>query len=125
MNLAWISIGALVLAVGLSCTNAVNVGVLSLALAWIVGVYLGGMPADTVLDGFPAPLLVTLLGVTLLFSIADCNGTLPRLTERPCGSAAAAPFCFQSSSSFLDWLCRRSAPARRPPRRFSRRPRWR
>ena len=82
MNLAWVSIGALVLAVALSCTNAVNVGVLSLALAWLVGVYLGGMPAEAVLDGFPTPLLVTLLGVTLLFSIAECNGTLPRLTER-------------------------------------------
>src|SRR5687767_2828918 len=82
MNLAWVSIGALVLAVGLSCTNAVNVGVLSLTLAWLIGVYLGGMPAETVLEGFPTPLLVTLLGVTLLFSIAECNGTLPRLTER-------------------------------------------
>ena len=41
MNLAWISIGALILAVGLSCTTAVNVGVLAMALAWLVGVYLG------------------------------------------------------------------------------------
>ena len=33
MSLAWTSVGALVLAVTLSCTTAINVGVLSLALA--------------------------------------------------------------------------------------------
>ena len=80
MNLAWISIGALVLAVGLSCTTAINVGVLALALAWLIGVYLGGMSVATVLEGFPTPLLLTLIGVTLLFSVANCNGTLERMT---------------------------------------------
>ena len=53
MSLAWISVGALVIAVTLSCTTTINVGVLSLALALIVGVYLGGMSPDAVLDGFP------------------------------------------------------------------------
>jgi di/tricarboxylate transporter len=82
MTLAWISVGALVLAIALSCTTTINVGVLSLALAFLVGVYLGGMSPDAVLAGFPTSLLVTLVGVTLLFSIAECNGTLARLTAR-------------------------------------------
>jgi di/tricarboxylate transporter len=82
VSLAWISIAALVLAVALSCTTTVNVGILSLSLALLVGVYLGGMTADAVLAGFPTSLLVTLIGVTLLFSIAECNGTLARLTAR-------------------------------------------
>jgi di/tricarboxylate transporter len=98
MNLAWISIGALVVAVALSCTTAVNVGVLALALAWIVGVYLGGMSVETVLDGFPVPLLVTLVGVTLLFSIAETNGTLARVTGRAVrlcrGNAGLLPVTF-------------------------------
>ena len=82
MSLAWISIGALVAAVALSCFTTINVGLLSLALAMLVGVYLGGMSIDTVLKGFPVPLLVTLISVTLLFSIAETNGTLGRLTAR-------------------------------------------
>ena len=82
MSLAWISVAALVLAVALSCTTTVNVGILSLSLALLLGVYLGGMTAETVLTGFPTALLVTLVGVTLLFSIAECNGTLARLTSR-------------------------------------------
>jgi di/tricarboxylate transporter len=82
MSLAWISVGALVLAVTLSCTTTINVGILSLALALIVGVFLGDMSPSAVLDGFPTDLLVTLVGVTLLFAIAEVNGTLARLTER-------------------------------------------
>ena len=82
MSLAWISLAALVIAVALSCTTTVNIGVLALALALIVGVFFGGMEPDQVIAGFPAELLVTLVSVTLLFSIADCNGTLSRLTSR-------------------------------------------
>jgi di/tricarboxylate transporter len=82
MNLAVISVSALVLAVVVSCISPLNVGVLAIALAWIVGVYIGGLPVNTVMGGFPVPLFVTLTGVTLLFSLAQCNGTLDRITHR-------------------------------------------
>jgi di/tricarboxylate transporter len=98
MSLAWVSIVALGVAVGLSCTTSINVGVLSMAMAWFVGVYLGGMPLGEVLEGFPTPLLVTLVGVTLLFAIAECNGTLARVTAqlvRLCrGNAGLLPVMF-------------------------------
>ena len=98
MNLAWISLGALALAVTLSIATRVNVGVVSLALAWIVGVYLGGMPVSAVIAGFPVPLFITLAGVTLLFSMASVNGTLGRLAEhavRLCrGNAGLIPIMF-------------------------------
>ena len=82
MNLAWVTVGALALAVILSCTTSINVGILSMALALAIGVLPGGMPLSAILDGFPTDLFVTLIGVTLLFSIAECNGTLARLTAR-------------------------------------------
>ncbi len=82
MSLAWVSVAALVLAITLSCTTTINVGVLSLALALLVGVALADMSPAQVLDGFPVDLFITLLGVTLLFAIAEVNGTLARLTER-------------------------------------------
>jgi di/tricarboxylate transporter len=98
MNLAWISVGALALAVTLSCFTTINVGLLSMAMALIVGVFLGGMSVGTVLEGFPTDLLVTLIGVTLLFAIAECNGTLARLTERAVrlcrGHAGVLPIMF-------------------------------
>jgi di/tricarboxylate transporter len=98
MSLAWISVGALILAVTLSCTTTINVGILSLALALIVGVGLGGMSPPEVLEGFPTDLLITLVGVTLLFAIAEVNGTLARFTERAVrlcrGHAGVLPIMF-------------------------------
>ena len=98
MTLAWASVAALVLAVALSVLTKINVGILSLAMAWLVGVYLGGMSVNAVLSGFPVPLLVTLVGVTLLFSMADTNGTLSRLTGRAVrlcrGNAGLLPIMF-------------------------------
>ncbi|HXW08643.1 MAG TPA: SLC13 family permease [Vicinamibacterales bacterium] len=98
MNLALISVCALALAVAVSCVSRLNVGVLALALAWIVGVYIGGMPVGTVMSGFPAQLFLTLAGVTLLFSLAHANGTLERLTHhavRLCrGNCGTIPVMF-------------------------------
>ncbi len=81
MNLAVVSVAALALAVLVSCVTSVNVGVLAIVLAWIVGVYVGGLPLNTVIAGFPTPLFLTLVGVTLLFSLAQCNGTLDKLAH--------------------------------------------
>lgn len=98
MNLAWVSIAALVIAVTLSCVTTVNVGLVSLALALIVGVGLGGMSLNAVLGEFPVPLFITLVSITLLFSIAETNGTLKRLTARAVrlcrGHAGLLPIMF-------------------------------
>jgi di/tricarboxylate transporter len=81
MILAWLSLGALVIAMIVSCFTQLNVGVLALALAWLVGVYAGGMGLNEVLAGFPVQLFLTLAGVTLLFTQAHLNGTLDRIAH--------------------------------------------
>jgi di/tricarboxylate transporter len=81
MPLAWLSLAALVTAIVVSCTTQLNVGILSLALAWIVGVYVGGMRLDDVVAGFPVQLFLTLAGVTLLFAQAQINGTLGKVAN--------------------------------------------
>ena len=40
MDLAWISLAALLLVVAVSCTSTVNAGLLSIALAWLLGIYI-------------------------------------------------------------------------------------
>ena len=82
MDLAWISLAALIIAITLSMVTSVNVGVVSLAMAGIVGVYLGGMPLAKVIGNFPIDLLLNLIGVTLLFGMANLNGTLGRVAAR-------------------------------------------
>jgi Na+/H+ antiporter NhaD/arsenite permease-like protein len=98
MNLAVLSVAALVFAIIVSCVTSLNVGVLSLALAWIVGVYVGHMPINTVIAGFPTPLFLTLVGMTLLFSLAQCNGTLDKLAHHAVhacrGNRGAVPIMF-------------------------------
>ena len=98
MNLAVISVCALAFAVIVSCVSRLNVGVLALALAWIVGVYIAGMPVSAVMSGFPSQLFLTLTGVTLLFALAQTNGTLERMTHhavRVCrGNCGTIPVMF-------------------------------
>jgi di/tricarboxylate transporter len=98
MSLAVITVAALALAVIVSCVSAINVGVLAVALAWIVGVYIGGQPVNTIMSGFPSSLFLTLAGVTLLFALAQSNGTLERITHhavRLCrGNRGVIPMMF-------------------------------
>jgi di/tricarboxylate transporter len=98
MPLAWLSLGALVVAMIVSCFSSLNVGALGVALAWVVGVYLGGMKLDDVVAGFPVQLFLTLAGVTLLFTQAQINGTLDRVAHaavRVCrGNTGLMPIMF-------------------------------
>jgi di/tricarboxylate transporter len=81
MNPAIASLLALLLAILLSMFSRLNVGLVSIALAWIVGTWFAGFKSEAVVAGFPGPLFLTLTGVTLLFACAETNGTLKRLAE--------------------------------------------
>jgi di/tricarboxylate transporter len=98
MNAAPVSLGALLVAIVVSCTIRLHVGFLAIALAWITGVYVSGMSANEVMAGFPTRLFLTLAGLTLLFSQAQANGTLDRIAHqavRYCrGNVGAMPMMF-------------------------------
>lgn len=85
MNPAIASVLALIFAILLSMVSRLNIGLVAIALAWIVGVFIAGMKAEAVMAGFPAALFLTLTGVTLLFACAETNGTLERLAHRAVG----------------------------------------
>ena len=80
-HLGLITLLALALAVTLSCFTQLNVGVLCIALAWFIGVYLGDMQLKDIISGFPVDIFLTLTGVTLIFSQARVNGTLERVAH--------------------------------------------
>jgi di/tricarboxylate transporter len=108
MDLAWLSLGALVLAMIISCFSQLNVGVLGLALAWILGVYLGGMKLAEVMNGFPTQTFLMLVGVTLLFTQAQLNGTLERVAHasvRICrGNTGLVPVMFFGLAALIATL---------------------
>lgn len=78
--MALISLCALLGAVLLSCTTRINVGLVALLLAWVVGAA-GGLGVKEVTAAFPALLFLTLLGVSFLFAAAEANGTLRLLAN--------------------------------------------
>ena len=91
MSLPVLSIVAFAVAIVLSCVTPVNVGLVSIAFAFIVGVVFGGMPVQDVARGFPSSLFLVLLGVTLLFSHAGVNGTLDQIAHRSLKLARGKP----------------------------------
>jgi len=82
MTPATISLAALLAAILLSCFARVNIGILALLLAWVVGVGAAGMTLKQVASGFPIELFLTMTGVTLLFTQARINGTLDHVARR-------------------------------------------
>lgn len=81
-NLAVVSLIALVIAIIVSIWKNVNLGIMSLGLAYIIGHLIGGMKVKDIVAGFPSDLLITMVGVTFLFGIAHSNGTLEKITYR-------------------------------------------
>lgn len=86
MDLAWISLTALLVVIVASCTTKVNPGILSIMFAWIIGVYVAPAYGTTikiegVVAGFPRDLFLTLVGVTVLFTAAYNNGTLEQVAR--------------------------------------------
>jgi di/tricarboxylate transporter len=98
LSLAWLSLTALLVVIVVSCLSKMNVGVLAIAMAWVLGVYFGGLKPDQVAAGFPVQLFVTLSGVTILFAQAQANGTLDKLAHKAVagcrGNAGLIPVMF-------------------------------
>jgi len=91
MDLSVISLLALLAVVVAGSFLPINVGVLAIAAAFLIGVPLAGLKIPAVVAGFPAGLFLTLVGVTLLFAQARVNGTLDRISAIAVGHARGKP----------------------------------
>jgi len=81
MTPAGFSLLALLLVIVLSMTARCHIGVLALGLAWPLAVWGADWKPDQVIGLFPSGLFLTLTGVTLLFGLAQENGTLGNVTR--------------------------------------------
>ncbi|MBL8050134.1 MAG: hypothetical protein JNM46_02845 [Anaerolineales bacterium] len=76
----------------------INTGVLAVAFAYVVGVYFAGLTVSEVSTYLPEQLVLTLVGITLLFEMAHENGTLDKLAgfamKSVRGHPALLPFIF-------------------------------
>ena len=98
MNIPAISLTALFVAILVSCVSRLNVGFLSFAFAFVIGLAFAGMRVADVAAGFPVSLFLTLVAVTLLFAQARVNGTLDKLARLSLrlsrGNAGLIPIVF-------------------------------
>ena len=81
MDFSVISLIVLVVVVAIGFIKKVNLGFLSLGVAFILGTC-GGMSAKEIANGFSASMFVTLVGVTFLFGMASANGTLELFSKK-------------------------------------------
>jgi len=76
-----VSILALVVIFAIATFLPINMGALAFVAAFLVGTLAVGMTTDDILAGFPAELVLTLIGITYLFAIAQNNGTVDLLVR--------------------------------------------
>ena len=81
MGLPELSLIALAVAVVVGIVRNVNVGPLSIAIALVIGYYIGGVKIKELIAGYPVNVFLMLAGITYLFAIANINGTLAKLTS--------------------------------------------
>lgn len=79
--MAILSLVFLFLAIFLGFWRKTNMGLVAFGLALVLG-KIAGVAAKTIQAGFPTKLFVTLLGVMLLFSIAQENKTMEQMARR-------------------------------------------
>ena len=105
MNLPVLSIIAFAVALLISSLTTVNVGLISIAFAFVLGTFFGGMSVKEVASGFPSHLFLVLVGVTLLFGQAKVNGTLDKIAHRSVklarGNTAFIPLIFFALAMIL------------------------
>ena len=84
--MAALSLVFLLAAIILGFFRKTNMGLVAFGLALVLG-QIAGVGTSTIQSGFPTKLFVTLLGVMLLFSIAQENKTMEQLARRIIGLA--------------------------------------
>lgn len=84
MEMQILALACLIGAIVLGFARKVNVGIVCLGLALILG-KIGGISDGDIYAGFPYKLFCTLLGTMLFFSLLQQNGTLEKISEKLIG----------------------------------------
>lgn len=76
-----VSLIILFITIVIGFVKKINMGVLALGLSLILG-YLGNIPASDIIKSFNSSLFLMLVGVSILFGIAQHNGTLNLIVKK-------------------------------------------
>lgn len=81
MNPSILSLAGLVLSIAIGILAKVNIGLVSIGVAFIISFFIN-IDARTIVASWPTSLFLMLFGMSLLFGIATANGTLKRIVEK-------------------------------------------
>ena len=82
MNIGIVALLILVAVIAIGFFRKLNVGVLAMAAAVILGYVSGDYTTKEIVSGYSASLFITLFGLTLLFGIFTTNGCLEQVMRR-------------------------------------------
>ena len=91
MVLQVIALFFLVFAIVLGFVKNINVGIVSMGLALVLGL-IGGVETNTILSGFPGKLFVTLLGTMFFFCLLQENKTLELMSKKMVSAVGKCTF---------------------------------
>lgn len=95
-TIAILCISALVVSIVVGSVKKVNIGILSLIFAYIIGCVLMGKPASTVTTLFPVKIMMYILTVAYFYGFAIMNGTMQALGDR-------IIYLFRNHAALLPW----------------------
>ncbi|MDP8926773.1 MAG: SLC13 family permease [Actinomycetota bacterium] len=81
MSIEFLSMIVLIVMFVVATTLPINLGALAFVASFVVGTVIAGLSPGDVFGGFPVDLFVLLVGITLLFALAERNGTIDLITE--------------------------------------------
>lgn len=83
MGIALFSLCSLIIAIFVSVYSRINLGIICIGIAFIVGHFFAGIDMTSIyMEGFPLNLFFLLLGTTLFSSVAKLNGTYSVLAKQ-------------------------------------------
>lgn len=82
MHAGVLSIIALLTAITVGYFRKINIGMICIAFAFVIGRFMAGLPYGEIVTGWPLNLFFMLLAMTLLFGIAGVNGTLELIARK-------------------------------------------
>lgn len=104
MNMGIIALLALVLIIMIGFVKKLNIGLLAIATAVVIGYASGQFSTEQILEGFDASLFITLLGVTFLFGIINDNGCLDVLINNIISSFGKRIWFIPILAFIIGWL---------------------
>lgn len=80
-TLLWVVLLAVVASIAISYFCKVNLGIPALIFAYLIGVFIQGMKVKNIVAMWPTSVVFQLMTITMFFSFAIFNGTLPKVAD--------------------------------------------